>query len=120
MIEERRGGKKEPYATKSPLGWTLIGPTSRQKGSPKFKVNFTRPNDDQLMEQVERFWKTEAGGSALDEDFGYSIEDKRAKTIMDKSVTMVNGHYQLGLPWKYADPILPENRKVWRSLGYST
>ncbi|XP_033105089.1 uncharacterized protein LOC117107502 [Anneissia japonica] len=115
VIEKRRGGKKEPYATKSPLGWTLIGPTNSKQGRPNLKVNFARRGhgDDQLMEQLERFWKTDSSGSVFEDiELGESIEDKRARACMEESTVKVNGHYQLGLPWKYDEPILLDNRKM--------
>ena len=39
-----------------------------------------------------------------------SVEDRRALTQMESSVKLVNGHYQLGLPWKFKSVSLPNNR----------
>ena len=39
-----------------------------------------------------------------------SIEDRRAKSIMDSSVKMVGGHYEIALPWKCETPYLPDNK----------
>ena len=50
--DERRGRRKEPYAVKTLLGWTIIGlngPRKKNSGT----VNFTRRYDDMLHEQVE-------------------------------------------------------------------
>ena len=41
-----------------------------------------------------------------------SIEDRRALAIMERTVQMVDGHYQLSLPWKYDNPCLPNNRPM--------
>jgi len=38
------------------------------------------------------------------------IEDRRALAIMESTVQMVDGHYQLSLPWKYENLSLPNNR----------
>ena len=38
-----------------------------------------------------------------------SIEDKRAMTIMESSITLENGHYKLALPWRDVDRVLPNN-----------
>ena len=39
-----------------------------------------------------------------------SIEERRALAIMESMVQMVDGHYQLSLPWKYENPCLPNKR----------
>ena len=39
-----------------------------------------------------------------------SLEDRRAKAIMDYSVKLVGGHYEIVLPRKYDNPSLPNNR----------
>ena len=33
VLEQRRGGRKQPYAVKTPLGWMLLGPVTPQDGS---------------------------------------------------------------------------------------
>jgi len=40
-----------------------------------------------------------------------SVEDQRALRQMESSVNLVNGHYQLGLPWKHNTVNLPNNRE---------
>ena len=60
VLEERRGNKGDPYAIRSPLGWTLISPMDRMEGDNSHHcVNFTRivngEKDDVLMQQLERF-----------------------------------------------------------------
>ncbi|XP_071479017.1 uncharacterized protein [Diadema antillarum] len=109
VMEERRGGRKDPYAIRSPLGWTLIGPTNNTKRKTDFKVNFVHNKDEQLQQQVERFWYMDFGGSTLGAKVGESLEDKRARSKMDQSITKVDGHYQLGLPWRHENPCLPDN-----------
>ena len=41
-----------------------------------------------------------------------SIEDRRALAIMESTVQMTDGHYQLSLPWTYENPSLPNNRNM--------
>lgn len=40
---------------------------------------------------------------------GMSIEDRKAKEIMDQSATLVKGHYQVRLPFRYECPNLPDS-----------
>ena len=39
-----------------------------------------------------------------------SIEDKRALEMMEQSLKVVNGHFQVGPPWRTNPPYLPNNR----------
>ena len=108
--EERRGQKKEPYAIRSPLGWTLIGPTSNPKGRLTFGVNHIEA-EEELHEQVKRFWQLDYGLGDKEEKLGESVEDRKARVAMESSVTLVDGHYQIGLPWRKYPPSLPNNRQ---------
>ena len=105
VLEERRGQRGEPYAIRCPLGWTLIGPADRiESTSRRHSVNFTRltefieEDDDHLMQQLAQFWKIESYGGFTNSEVPISVEDKRALAVMERSSTMVNGHYQIALP----------------------
>ena len=80
------------------------------------RVNFTRltdvieEDDDHLMQQLAQFWKIEGYGGFTNCEVSISVEDKRALAIMERSSTMVNGHYQIALPWKEPNTHLPNNR----------
>jgi len=39
LVEERRGKKGEPYAVRTSLGWSLIGPTSSHGNERSFSIN---------------------------------------------------------------------------------
>jgi len=39
-----------------------------------------------------------------------SVEDKEALAIMEQSVKLEDGHYQIALPWKQYPSFLPYNR----------
>ena len=63
VLEERCGNRGEPYAIRTPLGWTLMGPVGgidcRERHlNVNFVrlVEFARKDEDCLMQQVERFW----------------------------------------------------------------
>ena len=115
VLEEKRGNKGDPYAISSPLGWTLMGPMDRLEGENSHHcVNFTRivnaEKEDVLVQQLERFWKTDNAGLIPDCKVSMSIEDKRALAVMESSAKLVDGHYQLALPWRERVPNLPDNR----------
>ena len=116
VLEERRGNKGDPNAISSPLGWMLIGPMDRMEcNNGHYCVNFTRIVNVEkeghfLMQQLERFWKTDNAGLIPDCKVSMSIEDKRALAVMESSAKLVDGHYQLALPWREPAPKLPNNR----------
>ena len=119
VLEERRGNRGEPYAIRTPLGWTLMGPVGgidcRER---HLNVNFVRlvesarKDEDCLMQQVERFWAIENYGLAGDSNVCMSVEDKKALSIMERSLKLDQGHYQVALPWRQYPPFLPYNRPM--------
>ena len=119
VLEERRGNRGEPYAIRTPLGWTLMGPMGGTDCRDRdLNVNFVhlvesaRKDEDCLMQQVERFWAIESYGLASDSNVCMSVEDKRALAIMERSVKLDQGHYQVALPWRQYPPFLPYNRPM--------
>ncbi|XP_071834278.1 uncharacterized protein [Apostichopus japonicus] len=115
VLEERRGKRKEPYAVRTPLGWTVMGPLAGSCGSPRsFLVNHVA--HERLEEQVKRFWELDHGfGGSADERVCDSINDQRARKIMEDSVVLKDGHYQMRLPWRHYPPSLPNNRTMVES-----
>ena len=117
VLEERRGNRGEPYAICTPLGWTLMGPMERSDGEDcHLNVNFVRSSealrevDDCLMHQLERFWEVKNAGVISESRLSMSVEEKRALAIMEQSVKLEDGHYQIVLPWRQYPPFLPYNR----------
>ena len=108
--EERRGQRGEPYAMRSPLGWSVIGPTAplrRDQGS----VNLTRGSDALLREQMERLWESDFNDHPQGKK-SMSVEDKRALKLFEESAVTVDGHLQVSLPWRRNPPNLQNNKKA--------
>ena len=115
VLDKRRGKRGEPYAIRSPLGWTLVGPMDRVESKEcHHNVNFVRfaenpkEDDDRLMQQLEKFWKIENCRVIPDSSVSMSVEDKKALAIMK----IVDGHYEIALPWRQQCPQLPNNRCI--------
>lgn len=66
--------------------------------------------EDVLMQQLERFWKTDNAGLIPDCKVFMSVEDIRALAVMENSATLIDGHYQLAPPWREPASKLPNNR----------
>ncbi|KAJ8043651.1 hypothetical protein HOLleu_10842 [Holothuria leucospilota] len=112
-VHEKRGGRKDPYAIKGLLGWTLIGPTGVSRSPSKFTVNHkSHVEHEQLVKQVENFWQSDFTDLGPDSKVGEFLEDKRAHKMLENSIKLVNGRYEVGLPWRYSKPYLPNNRVV--------
>lgn len=111
VFEERRGRRKQPCAARTLLGWTLIGPVGGSS-NPEATVSFLSGGQETLSAQIERMYNAEFGESSASSKEMMSIEDRRALAIMERTVQMVDGHYQLSLPWKYDNPCLPNNRPM--------
>ena len=88
---------------RSPLGWTIIGPTEKTGQEDSFNVNFlrleTQDDDETLSKQVEKFWKTDFVDLISSSEVSMPVEDERALRIIEGSSKKVSGHYQIALPW---------------------
>ncbi len=111
-LEVRRGDYKEPYAVKTSLGWTINGPlyTKDLDENQGGVCNFVDSETKQLERQVEAFWKVDNAGVNAQENL--SIIERKVLSIWDNSVRVVNGHYQLDVPFKSEYPSLPNNKSV--------
>ena len=73
--------------------------------------------NEELNQQLERLWKTDFENSEVETRVSASVEDKRALEVMERTLKMVDGHYQVALPWRYDPPYLPNNRVVAEQTG---
>ena len=116
MLEGRRGAGGEHVAVRSLLGWTLMGPVERFGGGSNFNVRFVRlesgrgDRDEALLQQVEKFWRTDFVAALCSSKLAMSLEDQKALRTMEDSVKIVSGYYQVALPWRNQPPYLPNNR----------
>ena len=107
-LEKRVGNKGEPFAVKTPFGWTVYGPIE-ETAENRVHVNLTSTEHKDLERKLELMYD---GGfeDARSDEQGMPVEDHRAKEIMDASATLVNGHYQLKLPFKEGQSNLPDSK----------
>ena len=83
-------------------------------------MNFTRTDQERLNAQLGRMYNEEFSEAYADVEEGMSFEDRKAQEIMDRSVTLSNGHYQLKLPFRQDPPpnlpdslLRAERRLTW-------
>ena len=70
-----------------------------------------RHDDAVLHQQMERMFRNDFNEPLVASKTAMSVEDRRALAQMEGSVKIVNGHYQLGLPWGQKSVRLPNNRE---------
>ena len=104
------GGKGEPYAIMTCLGWSVSGPVSNSMVKVPPASHYIS-NGDMLHEKVERFWKIESSG-IYEQEKGMSVEDRRVLELWDKNVSFSDGHYTLPIPFKNPALKLPDNRQM--------
>ena len=106
--ERRVGSKGEPFAVKTPFGWTVYGPVDESDDA-KVYINLTSTDNKDLNEKLELMYD-EHFKDTYSEKEGMSVVDRRAKTIMVDSATLVDGHYQIKLPFRQDQPCFPDSK----------
>ena len=105
LRESKNGG---PFAMRTVLGWMLSGPLGRKDTKvPTSNLIDTTAN---LSKQFEDFCNLEFNDSSYEPKMSMSQNDQRALNIMEGTVKLSNGHYEIGLPWKNNPPHLENNR----------
>ena len=87
------GGKGEPYAVRTRLGWTVNGPvnTSETRGEQQaFFIQSER--HERLDRQVKKSWKLESS-ELYDDSRAMTVQDKLATTGWEKTATYEDGHH---------------------------
>ncbi|KAK3730780.1 hypothetical protein QZH41_000800 [Actinostola sp. cb2023] len=109
--------QKQPYATKTPFGWCVAGPSEIKDGESKpialsiFEFDVSQEvSSVNLERQVEKFWALEQHGFANPDESKNSVEDKKALEIFQETTKLKDGRYEVGLLWNTKDPHLPNNR----------
>ena len=103
-------GKRQPYGMKTDLGWYVGGPLNNP---PMDKVScfaINEVDDQRLDDMVERFWKIHdmydvEGVTSM------SVDDQVTEKIYDDSAMLIDGHWQLDIPFKSRPIDMPNNYK---------
>ena len=135
----RIGRGNEPYAQKTPFGWTVMGPLRCEKQhetSAPSNVNLLQSSgwtvvgplqcksesdlpsnvnllqsvsNDELSAQMSRFWNHDFPDAIHSSKAEYDIEDKIAERIVRPTVKKVDGRYLCKMPFR--------TRKIFRTTG---
>ena len=115
-----------PNEVRSPLGWSLLGPclddypvasqASVNFISAKFGDCFADKIDVPFLNSTNQIDGNFVNTlDIMDDQFfdkEVSIEDRRVFSLFKSSVKFVDGHFEIPLPWRHDDQILPNNKKM--------
>ena len=94
ILEKRNGNGIGPNAWKTPLGWSLVGP-SLGFGTRDAHVNFLKC-DELLDSDIQRSWLKEFKPEEI--PFPTSKQDREVLTLLHENVTYANSHFYAPLP----------------------
>ncbi|XP_071812124.1 uncharacterized protein [Apostichopus japonicus] len=111
VLEEKKGKPKDPYAIRTPLGWSVMGPGG--KGCKNGYFNRIQVSNQQLLDEVQKSWAIENSGLYERQD---SVQDSRARKVMESTMKKTeDGHYEMGLLWKNDNHDMPLNKAMAES-----
>jgi aromatic ring-cleaving dioxygenase len=65
----------------------------------EFDVHFINRGDTDLKRQIEQMFQMDFNETHATSATEMSVEDRKALSIMENSAKLVDGHYQIALPW---------------------
>ena len=110
--EFRKGPRGTPSAICTPLGWSLLGPSLSPSYSTNCKVHFSHKTNDAAYQLIESLWDSKFLKGTTVLDTSNSKKDRAAFYLMQDTVTIHKGHYQLPLLWRHSKVSLPNNYAI--------
>ena len=104
-LDQRVGNRHQPFAVKTVLGWILFGPLGKDNATSNSLclLSSCKEIEQQLVTLYNREFEDVSEHSAL------SIEDLEAVKQVSTSISLKDGHFVVGLPWKRSSSGLPNN-----------
>ncbi len=108
QLEARYGEDDEPYAIRTPLGWSICGPINKQPTqdrSSHFISTMHEPYQNTNI-NLRQFWEIER---IPEYDMSpISQKDREILEETERSTIQVDGRYQVKLPWKKTTSEIPQ------------
>ncbi|XP_065193163.1 uncharacterized protein LOC135824359 [Sycon ciliatum] len=123
------GAPGQPIARQTPLGWTCVGKVhaadtdSQQEAlHGQSFLCYGGPSVTSLEATLQRFWEVERYGMSdgLQEPGIRSAEDESALKTVQRAIQMVDGRYQVSIPWNSRKVELTNNIVMARKRLTST
>ena len=113
-LEVIGGNPGEPYATRTPLGWTLHGPLETVHSDTNQANSFnivTSECCDRLHEDLQAMWKVESS-ELYDDSEPLSPEEQKVAELWETTTTVEDGRYSMAIPFKNPSPSLPNSLEM--------
>ena len=113
-LEIRRGSRNEPFAIRTMFGRCLnesTGNTFKIPGNRVLSHFISTTNINSIEEQVSKLWKVEDDVS-YGQDIAMSQENKQVLNMWENEIKLVDGHYELPIPWRDPCAPIPNNVSV--------
>ncbi|XP_043245891.1 uncharacterized protein LOC122393710 [Amphibalanus amphitrite] len=110
--EVRVGKPGQPVAVRTHFGWCLAGNISSVLPVAAREVMHIvrhRSEEEELTEQIQEWWSTEAFGTAYKREQPHSWEDRQAENQMKQTTQWRGDRYETGLLWRSEGTKLPDN-----------
>ena len=111
---EVKRGESGPTALHTRLGWVLSGPIESSTHDHDPSVNLvssthvlrcatepSQPQNNDLTGELKRFWDLES--------LGISSSEQSVHSQFINSISFKHGRYEVHLPWRDINPVLPDN-----------
>ena len=106
-LKDMKGHPGEPIARLTPLGWTCIGNPDGKAERIQANFTFFLNDSDKLSSLVRWYCDTEEPTSS--KTYIVNPDEKLARDTVANSLTFVDGHYTVGMPWKSDKHLLQDN-----------
>ena len=113
-------GMTGPRAICTPFGWCLFGKrpdlgshNAANSLEPIRHIRMLRqPQENDVDSLIQKFWTLESLGIKTTTNSDWSKEDKLVIKMMKSTIAKVDGHYEIGLPWRTDGATLPDNQNM--------
>ena len=113
VVDARVGSRRgQPTAFKTGVGWVLMGPDELMPSNKECCLCLSCCDAGRLNEKMQQLFEQDFCEKSANIEFPLSVEDKLFLSKVGGSVTKLNGHYQIALPWRQECVTLPNNRVV--------
>ncbi|XP_041354482.1 uncharacterized protein LOC121372257 [Gigantopelta aegis] len=110
-IEVKAGPQSSPHAIKTRLGWVLwnvIRGFNYKVNEEQLRCSMNRI-DILAIEEMEQLKRLDVMKKRKDDKKEYSQEDKKFVQKVNKSIKLIDGHYEIDLPFRDENVKLPNN-----------
>ena len=108
-LEVKHSQDGGPYASRTSLGWVINGPLGRNRYGLRASSFYVK-TDVELHRMVKNFYDSGFGESSADEKPEMSQEEIRFLNVLDSTIALRSGHYEMALPLRDQEAPVPNNR----------